>query len=242
MSSYIKWEFKSIFKKNTIWFSAIAIIYLLEFVILKSGGLDNTIAGLITIAFNFILMISVFFAFIYGTKRTIDTFSKPTFLLESMIPISASKLLLAKYLIAIVMNIIYAFIYILGIIIVMSAVENATLREMLGEIGEFIINNPINILRVFIVMIIASTAFTSIVTMVFCFFKSKFPNGKAVSVISYILGYFLFGFVISLFLEMIGNVDTTYFDIIMDGFMLIMATLGYLGTVHLVENKLEIYN
>lgn len=242
MSSYIKWEFKSIFKKNTIWFSAIAIIYLLEFVILKSGGLDNTIAGLITLAFSFILMISAFFAFIYGTKRTIETFSKPTFLLESMIPISASKLLLAKYLIAIIMNIIYAFIYILGIIIVLAAVGNETLIEMLGEIGEFIIDNPINILRIFITMVIASTAFTSIITMVFCFFKSKFPNGKAVNVISYILGYFLFGFVLSLFIEMLGDINTEYLDIVMDGFMLIMAALGYLGTVHLIENKLEIYN
>ncbi len=243
MSSYMKWEFKSIFKGNKVWFSAIAIIFLLEFIFIKMDMLDNTIGGLLTIAYTIILSISFFAAFFYGTKRTIETFKKPTFLLESMIPISASKLLMAKYIIAIAMNVIYAFIFVFGLFIVIAAVEESLLIDMLGEMGEFILEHPIYLLRVFLFMIFYSTAFSSIVTTIFCFFKSQFPNGKAIGILSFILGYFVFGILVGLFGEMMMGVNVEeYMDFVIDGFMLLLIVLGFISTVHLVENKLEIYS
>ena len=243
MSSYMKWEFKSIFKGNKVWFSTIAIIFFLEFLFIKMDIVDNTIGGLLTMAFTIILMISFFASFFYGTKRTIETFKKPTFLLESMIPIPASKLLTAKYLIAIAMNIIYAFIFVFGIFLVMAAVDEIILVEMLGEMGKFILDHPIYLLRIFIFMIFYSTAFSSIVTTIFCFFKSQFPNGKAIGVISFILGYFAFGILVGLFGEMMMGMNVEeYMDFVIDGFMLVLIALGFISTVHLVENKLEIYS
>lgn len=243
MSSYMKWEFKSIFKGNKVWFLTIALVFLFEFIFIKMDAIDNTLGGLLTIAFTIILMISAFASFLYGTKRTLDTFKKPTFLLESMIPIPASKLLLAKYIIAIVMNIIYTFIFVFGIFLIMAAVEDSLVVKMLGEMGKMILDHPIYLLRVFISMICYSTAFTSIVTTVFCFSKSKFPNGKALGIISYILGYFAFGLLMSLFSDVMAGVSVgEYLDFVVDGFMIILIVLGYLGTVHLIENKLEIYS
>lgn len=241
MSSYIKWEFRSIFKGSKVLLSTIAIVYLLEFIFLKTES-TGILAGLVTMAFSIVLILSAFGSFIYGTKRTVETFSKPTFLLESMIPIPASKLLLAKYLIAIIMNIFYAFVFIMGIIIMMAAMEENLVIEMLGDFGKLILEEPINLLRTFLVMIFSSTAFTSIVTLIFCFFKSKFPNGKAINIIAGVLGYFAYGLVISLFVETFMDSSMEYADLLFDGLMIIIIALGYLGTVHLIENKLEIYS
>ncbi len=242
MFSYIKWEFKSIFKSNRTWFSTIAIIFLLEFLFIKMNLLENTLGGLLTIAYLIILMITLCGAFIYGTKRTLDTFSKPTFLLESMIPIPASKLLLAKYLIAIIMNIFYTFVFIFGIFIMVAAVEESLLIKLLGEWGKLILNDPINLLRSFFSIICTSTAFTSIITTIFCFFKSRFPNGKALNILSAVLGFFVIGLVTGLFLDMLEGVEVgSSLDLITDGFMLLLIIVGYVSTVHLIENKLEIY-
>lgn len=243
MSSYMKWEFKSIIKENKVWFSAIALVFFFEFIFIKMDAIDNTLGGLLTVAFTIILMVSAFASFLYGTKRTLDTFKKPTFLLESMIPIPASKLLMAKYIIAIVMNILYTFIFVFGIFLIMTAVEDSLVIEMLGKIGKIILEQPTYLLRMFVSMICYSTAFTSIVTIVFCFFKSKFPNGKALGIVSFILGYFAFGMLLSIFGDMIVGVSVKeYLDFVTDGFMIILIVLGYFGTVYLIENKLEIYS
>lgn len=242
MFSYIKWEFKSIFKSSKNWLFIIFGIFMLEFLIVKLGFLDNSLAGIITIAYMIVLMVAALGSFAYGTKRTLDTFSKPTFLLESMIPIPASKLLLSKFLIAIVMNIFYAFVFIFGIFILIAAVENNLVIEMLGDLGKFILEEPVNLLRMFFTMIFSSTAFTSIVTTIFCFLKSSFPNGKGIKIIAGFLGYMAFGLIVSIFGQLLFDMSDTYMDLAIDGFMLILSVVGYLATVYLIENKLEIYN
>ena len=48
---------------------------------------------------------------------------------------------------------------------------------------------------------------------------------------------------ISLFGDLLIDVYVgEYMDFVVDGFMILLIVLGFLGTVHLIENKLEIYS
>lgn len=238
MRSYIKWELKSITKNNFFWFLTIAIVFVLQFISIRV----NHTYSFLSFAFAIILMLSFFLAFFYGTKRTVDTFKKPTFLLESMIPIPASKILLAKYLIAVCMNILYAFIFILGIVLLFTALSGETLIEMFGSMTDMLVKNPDFIFRIFLCLSLQSIAFTSVVTTFFCTFKSLVPSQKGTSILSFILGYLASSFLYlfcTILADYVGCID--YTDFFLDIFMIVVIFLGYSLTVHLIENRLEIY-
>ena len=110
MLNYIKWELKSIYRKYTKVLIAMAIIMGLMAIIPLDGEI---ITGAVTFAFVITMMILMLSTYVLGTKKVLDTFSKPTFLLESMISIPPSKLLLAKYLLAIIINVIFNGLFII---------------------------------------------------------------------------------------------------------------------------------
>ena len=113
MFKYIKWELKDFYKKYYKVGIGVLILYALIALIPLNAYETSTIATLIWIPFMIILMVLMFGTFVYGTKKIIDTFRKPTFLLESMISYSPRKILLAKYILAFIINVIFSALVLL---------------------------------------------------------------------------------------------------------------------------------
>ena len=126
MFNYIKWELKSIYRKYTKVLIAMAIIMGLMGVIPLE---ENVITEAISFAFVITMMILMLSTYVLGTKKVLDTFRKPTFLLESMISIPTSKLLLAKYILAIIINVICSVLVVVGICVILARL--ASLIEIL---------------------------------------------------------------------------------------------------------------
>lgn len=230
MFKYIKWELKSLMKRYTkILIVFASIIGLMAIVPLES---DNFLAELVSFAFIIMLMILMLSTFVFGTKKVIDTFRKPTFMLESMISFPPYKILLAKYLLAIILNTICTVLLILSISVVVYRTAGFTeVLEMLN------IDLNFDTLETLITILITSTLFTSTVTLCYVLAKSLFPKGKGAVVLGIVIWYIGICFLGEIFESF--NIDSVWFFNIIE---LAIISLCYLGTVKLIENKLEIYN
>lgn len=229
MLNYIKWEMKSIYRKYTKVLIAMAIIMGLMVVIPLDGDI---ITGTVTFAFVITMMILTLSTYVLGTKKVLDTFSKPTFLLESMIPIPPSKLLLAKYLLAIIINVICSILVVVGICVILARATS------LIEVLEFFnIKIDFEMIEALITLLVSSTFFTSTVTLCFVWLKSTFPKLKG----SLFFGAIIWYFTISFFIGILSSLDVDSIWVL-NFLELVIIVLSYFGTVHLIENKLEIYN
>lgn len=229
MFNYIKWELKSIYRKYTKVLIAMAIIMGLMGVIPLE---DNAITEAISFAFVITMMFLTLSTYVLGTKKVLDTFRKPTFLLESMISIPTSKLLLAKYILAIIINVICSILLVVGICVILARAES------LIEILEFLnIKIDFEVIEVLITLLISSTFFTSTVTLCFVWLKSMFPKLKG----SLFFGALVWYFTVSFFMGILSSLDVDSIWVL-NFIELLIIGLSYFGTVHLIENKLEIYN
>lgn len=229
MFNYIKWELKSIYRKYTKVLIAMAIIMGLMGVIPLE---ENVITEAISFAFVITMMILMLSTYVLGTKKVLDTFRKPTFLLESMISIPTSKLLLAKYILAIIINVICSILFVVGICVILARAES------LIEILEFLnIKIDFEVIEVLITLLISSTFFTSTVTLCFVWLKSMFPKLKGSLFFGALVWYFTVSFFMGILSEL--NIESIW---VFNFIELLIIGLSYFGTVHLIENKLEIYN
>ena len=229
MFNYIKWELKSIYRKYTKVLIAMAIIMGLMGVIPLE---DNAITEAISFAFVITMMILMLSTYVLGTKKVLDTFRKPTFLLESMISIPTSKLLLAKYILAIIINVICSILLVVGICVILARAAS------LIEILEFLnIKIDFEVIEVLITLLISSTFFTSTVTLCFVWLKSMFPKLKGSLFFGALVWYFAVSFFMGILSEL--NIESIW---VLNFIELLIIGLSYFGTVHLIENKLEIYN
>ena len=229
MFNYIKWELKSIYRKYTKVLIAMAIIMGLMGVIPLE---ENVITEAISFAFVITMMILMLSTYVLGTKKVLDTFRKPTFLLESMISIPTSKLLLAKYILAIIINVICSILLVVGICVILARAES------LIEILEFLnIKIDFEVIEVLITLLISSTFFTSTVTLCFVWLKSMFPKLKGSLFFGALVWYFTVSFFMGILSEL--NIESIW---VLNFIELLIIGLSYFGTVHLIENKLEIYN
>lgn len=229
MLNYIKWEMKSIYRKYTKVLIAMAIIMGLMAVIPLDGDI---ITGTITFAFVITMMILTLSTYVLGTKKVLDTFSKPTFLLESMISIPPSKLLLAKYLLAIIINVICSILVVVGICVIL-----ARATSLIEVLELFNIKIDFEMIETLITLLVSSTFFTSTVTLCFVWLKSTFPKLKG----SLFFGAIIWYFTISFFIGILSSLDVDSIWVL-NFLELVIIILSYFGTVHLIENKLEIYN
>ena len=229
MFNYIKWELKSIYRKYTKVLIAMAIIMGLMGVIPLE---ENVITEAISFAFVITMMILMLSTYVLGTKKVLYTFRKPTFLLESMISIPPSKLLLAKYILAIIINVICSILLVVGICVILARAES------LIEILEFLnIKIDFEVIEVLITLLISSTFFTSTVTLCFVWLKSMFPKLKGSLFFGALVWYFAVSFFMGILSEL--NIESIW---VLNFIELLIIGLSYFGTVHLIENKLEIYN
>ncbi len=229
MFKYIKWELKDLLSKNILTLAIVAGVYLLSWIAVKNDMTDSF--EVVIVLFSIILVMSVFCAFYAGTKRTLETFESQTFLLESMIPISPEQLLLAKYIIAIVLNFFYVCIFILGMAIVFSADS-----KLLDYILKLAFENVDELARVLVDLSVYTTFFTAIVTFVFVAFKSLFPNGKFAKVISFVVGYFGVSYIATMATELFQDSRTGLYVIELGS-----VVAAFFLTTTLIKNKLEIY-
>ena len=229
MFNYIKWELKSIYRKYTKVLIAMAIIMGLMAVIPLE---DNVITEAISFAFVITMMFLTLSTYVLGTKKVLDTFRKPTFLLESMIAIPPSKLLLAKYLLAIIINVICSILVVVGICVILVRAES--LIEILELLN---IKIDFEVIEVLLTLLISSTFFTSTVTLCFVWLKSMFPKLKGSLFFGALVWYFAVSFFMGILSEL--NIESIW---VLNFIELLIIGLSYFGTVHLIENKLEIYN
>lgn len=229
MFKYIKWELKDLLSKNILTLGLVAVVYLLSWIAVKNDMTDTF--SVVIILFSIILVASVFCAFYAGTKRTLETFDSQTFLLESMIPISPEQLLLAKYIIAIVLNLLYVGIFILGMAIVFSAQT-----ELLDFLLKLVFENVDELARALVDLSVYTTFFTAVVTLVFIAFKSIFPNGKFAKIISFVVGYFVVYYIAALATELFQDSRIGLYAIELGA-----VVASFFLTTSLIKNKLEIY-
>lgn len=235
MCKYIKWELKNYFNKKLVWFIVIGIIYLL-FAIIPLRGVPF-ISGLIDLAFCIVICISLFGAFIIGAKKVVDTFSKKTFLLESMIPYPVKKILLSKYLLGVILNLLYCLIGILGFAILI--IKGAGLDLLVDFIKFFIKEMTLEyFVRGSILLILSSITFMSFVVFGYILGKVIKPSGKGNKVIGVIIWILLF----YTFSWILDSIELGSTELILDIVYVITSTGLFFITSWLIENKLEIYN
>ena len=241
MSKYIKWELKEEIRTKFIPLIVIAIVYLLTIVVPDNSSLS----GIVSIPFTLILISSLVLSYVYGAYRTMKSYEKPTFLLESMIPLSPSKILLVKYLLGIIFNILFTILFIIGFAIVLYKIGE---MEMIKEILKLFFNLDINgktvIIRLLFMMLSSTISFTTFTTLVYLIIKSLFPNSKRVLLVSFITGGILYSVILSsglkeLFknLQELGQADILYSVVLLG-----VSVVCYFISVWFIKNKLEVYN
>lgn len=240
MFKYIKWELLDEFRKKKLILAFIAIIYLLVLI----TPTDATIIKYLIIPMTFILLGSLLLSFISGAKKVMDSYQDKTFLLESMIPLSPNKILLAKYIIAVIFNLIYTVIFVIGLAVILKKADIHLIKEILEELYSLDFDEWIVLIRTFILLLSSSISSTSLITLVFLALKSIFPNGKGLKIISFIVSGIIANIITSSFLsEFFANIkDMAYSDIIYSLILLALAAVGYFASLWFVKNKLEIYN
>ncbi len=243
MFNYIKWELKDEIRRKYIPLIVAVVVYLL-FLILpeKSKLLDYA-----TIPFVIIMLGSLAMSYIYGTYRTMRSYENQTFLLESMIPLSPNKILLAKYILAIIFDVAYSIIFVLGLATILfkfSQNDLELIKDIINLFFHLKIDEVTIILRVLFMMLSSTIAFTSFSTLVYLIIKSILPNFKRVVPISFIAGVLLFSILINGTLrEFFDTLDSLgEFDIIYSVSLLIVSVICYFASVWFIKNKLEVYN
>lgn len=230
MFKYIKWELKYLMKQySKILIVIAAIIGLVAIIPLNS---DSYVLDLVWFAFMITVFVLLISTFAFGTKKVIDTFRKPTFMLESMISLPPYKILLAKYILAIILNVICATL--LALTIAAVVYRAGGFEEVLQM---FNLKIDLDFLEAIITLLISSILFTSTVTLCYVLAKSLFPKGKGAVILGVIIWYIGMGILGAVF-DSFEFESTALFNLI----EIIIIALCYLGTVKLIENKLEIYN
>ena len=193
MFKYIKWELKDFFKKSYILLAIVAIVYLLFLIIpFDSKGF---LVGLVSLLYILIILGSFIGSYFMGTLRVVGTFSKKTFLLESMIPTSVEKILLAKYILGIIINVVYIVVGVIGIIIFL--VKGLGIGDTFDIIKLFVENmDAVSLIKLTVSAILSSVTFMSVIVLCYVLIKSFLPNtnnvilGIVVGIISlYVVGY-----------------------------------------------------
>ena len=240
MFKYIKWELLDEFRKKKLLLGCVAIIYILVLILSR----ESTLIRYLILPMIIILLGSLSLAFSSGAKKTMDSYQNKTFLLESMIPLSPNKILLAKYILAIILNIIYSIVFIIGLAIILKKADINLIKEILDALYSLDFDEWLILIRFFVLLISASIAATSLTTLVFLALKSVFPNGKGLKTISYIVTVVLVTFISGTFLADLfrSMAQSEYYDIYFSILLLGAATAGYFGSLYFVKNKLEIYN
>lgn len=237
MFKYIKWELINEMKSKALLFGLIAVIYLLVLILPSS---DSVIMTCIYMIFTIILLLTLLMAFIYGAKRTMDSYKNQTFLLESMIPLSPSKILLAKYILAIVFDFLFCLIFVLGFAVVFSKANINLLEAIVQYYFNADFDTKTVIARMFLLTISSTIAYTSLTSFIFIGLKSFFQNGKALKIISYVVSYIIFGLISTSLTKSYDSIAN--YDLIFSLIMIIITIICYGGSVLLIENKLEVYN
>jgi len=235
MSNYIKWELKDYFSKKLFFFIGIVAIFILSAII--PYNTNFFLGGLIHFCFFMIVFVSLGFSFIIGTKRITDTFTKKTFLLESMIPLSVKKILLSKFLIGFLINFIYSLIGIIGLLIILVKGGDINILDIFD--GLFKVFNTETFIRFCIAYIISILAFIATVMLCYIIGKVIKPNGKGNKIIAVVIWFFIF-YTISYISAMIGT--NTEPDLILDLIYALTTIASFYISAWLIENKLEIYN
>ena len=239
MSSYLKWELKDYLTSKTKWFIVIGVVFLLFLIIpIEAGKEADSITKLVYLAYSFILIAALLGVYFAGTKRVVNSFSKKTFLLESMIPIPAKKVLLTKYLLGIIINAIYFLIVMLALIVLMikgSGIEETF--KFFEQIIKYI--DLLEFAKVMLLLICSSLAFLSVVVLCFVAAKVMKPSGKYDKVIGFVLAFVVIYFVSVLMSEIIQSNASIFLQYVV---YLMITACAFFITSSLVENKLEIYN
>ena len=240
MFKYIKWELLEELRKKKVIFGTIAVVYLLTLLL----PFESRLIGYLAIPLVIILYGSLMLSYLAGTIKVMKSYEEQTFLLESMIPLSPNKILLAKYLIAIILNVFYCLLFVIGIAIV-GAKADLNIIKLLVELYKQLesIKSGI-VLRIFFLLFSSTTLTTSFITLVFLALKSFFPNGRGLKSISFVGGGIILEiitneFLLNMFKELIRS-DTG--DIFISLILLGLSTLCYFASLYFVKEKLEIYN
>lgn len=237
MLNYIKWELKNYFSNKYKWFIFIGIVYL--FVAIIPMDKAGFITGLFFLAFSIILFISILGSFFVGSKKAVDTFNKKTFLLESMIPQPVKKILLSKFLLGIILNLLYSLIAILGFsVIIIKGAGFDTLMTMLERLIENV--SLSSFLRLSLTYILSTITFMSLIIFGYVLAKVIKPNGKGNKVLGAIIWIVLL-YTYGWFIEDIGA-SVNNIELFMDIAYVVISVAMYFSTSWLIENKLEIYN
>lgn len=239
MSKYIKWELINEFKNKAILFGIIAVVYFLVLVVPYS---DNVFSSFLYLAFFIIMSLTTILSFTYGANRTMNSYKNQTFLLESMIPLSPKKILLAKYILAIFFDFIFCILFVLGIALIFSKAD----VNLLGTFFKLFFNSDFDtkatLLRVFILTITSTIALTSLITLISIMLKSFFPNGKAQKVIAFATGMSLQYMLSYATTKIFYNSAGDSMDIIYSIIMIVLSIGYYFASAWFIENKLEVYN
>lgn len=239
MFKYIKWELKSLLKNYAKVLIVIGVILGLTLVLPLQS--DSLITELVLFAFSITIMILGFSTFVFGTKKVIDTFKKPTFMLESMIAFPPYKILLAKYLLAIILNAVCSLLFVISVgIIIYKASSFPEMLEMIKVTFE-IANLP-DLINMLITMMVCSTSFTSLVTLSYVLSKSLFPKSKGAFLFGIMVWYVLTVIMNSIMAALLEGATENIILILFNLVHLSFTAVFYFFTVKLIENKLEIYN
>ena len=238
MFNYIKWELKDFIKSGYKIGIAIAVLYLLYLIVPIKLDENNLLINIIVLLFSFVLMISLFGSYFVGTYKVTKTFSKKTFLLESMIPQSVKKLLIGKYCLGIITNIIFLFIALLGMIVIIFKGAGADAFKILQTILEDI--DVPSFFRVSFTLLLSSVSFMAVGVMIYIIIKCLFPksNNIIVGIVLGIVTLYIVAYYSNIFANFEGNSGL---------YLMWLALLGiivvcYFITAFLIERKLEIYN
>ena len=237
MDKFIKWELKNFFQNKKNWFLVFGIIYILFLIIPLDK--NSFLSGLITWCFSITMIISVLGSFLFGAKTIVDSYKEKTFLLESMIPMPVNKTLLSKYIIGIIINLVFSLVAILGFVtIVIKGGEIKLLFELFESFIKEI--DFLTVLRLSILYILSTVFFLSFVVLGFITLKVIKPNSGG----SKILGIFAWFVILYTYGFIMGSISEIAFesDYITDILCLVLSVISFYTTSWLIENKLEIYN
>lgn len=237
MDKFIKWELKNFFQNKKYWFLIIAAVYILFLIIPLNS--DNFLSGLVTWLFSIIMFLSILASFLFGAKKVVDSYKEKTFLLESMIPMPVNKVLLSKYIIGIIINLIFSTVTIFGVVILF--IKGGEIKLLFDVIKALVREiDLITIIRLGILYFLSTIFFLSFVVFGNIVVKVINPNakgGKILGVIGWIVILYIYEFIMGSLTEI--AFDSDY---ITDTVCLVLSIVLFFSTSWLIENKLEIYN
>ena len=235
MLNYIKWELLNELKAKKYVLLFVAAIFFINIV--------TDPEGIFAFLFGLILICSMLMAYAYGTNKVLNSYKKQTFLLESMIPLSPKKILLSKYILAIIYNVFCAVVLLIGMQISLAKVDINLIETIMKELAHIDSDVKEMIFQFFVFLMSSSITFTSVITLLYIAFKSIVPKMGGASVIAWLTGIFCYSFVMEFINEMIGNSSSYDTILYIESLILLCVTAAsYFLTSWFIENKLEIYN